>query len=40
MYLKPQCLLPISIISGDGVADVSHVPVISTIDGACGNLSL
>ena len=39
-YLKAQCPLPIYIFSGDGVADVSHIPVISTIDGACENLSL
>ena len=39
-YLKAQCPLPISIVSNDGVADMNHVPVISTIDGSCENLSL
>ena len=39
-YLKAQCPLPISIVSSDGVADVNHIPVISTIDGSCENLSL
>ena len=40
MYLNAQWPLPISIVSGDGVADVSHIPVISTIDGGYENLSL
>ena len=39
-YLKTQWPLPIFIVSGDGVADVNHIPVISTIDGSCENLSL
>ena len=37
---KAQYSLPISIVRSDGVADVNHVPVISTIDGICENLSL
>ena len=39
-YLKAQYSCPISIVSSDGVADVNHIPVISTIDGSCENLSL
>ena len=39
-YLKAQCPLPISVVSSDGVADVRHIPVISTIDGGCENLIL
>ena len=39
-YLKAQCPLPISIVSSDSVADVSHILIISTIDGGCENLSL
>ena len=39
-YLKAQCPLPISIFISDGVADVNHIPVISTIDVSCENLSL
>ena len=35
LYLNAQCPLPISIVSGDGVTDVSHIPIISTIDGGC-----
>ena len=38
--MKAQCPLPISIVSSDGVADVNHIPVISTIDGSYENLSL
>ena len=34
-YLKAQCPLSISIVISDGVADVNHIPVISTIDGDC-----
>ena len=37
---KAQYSLPISIVRSDGVADVNHIPVISTIDGSCENLSL
>ena len=32
--------MSISIAVSVGVADVSHIPVISTIDGSCENLSL
>ena len=39
-YLNAQYPLPISIVISDGVADVSHICVISTIDGSCENLSL
>ena len=39
-YLKAQCPLSISIVISDGVADVNHIPVISTIDSSCENLSL
>ena len=38
--LKAQCPLSISIVISDGVADVNHIPVISTIDGGYENLSL
>ena len=38
--MKARCPLPISIVSGDGVADVRHIPVISTTDGSYENLSL
>ena len=38
-YLKTQWPLPIFIVSGDGVADVNHIPVISTIDDSCENLA-
>ena len=38
--MNARCPLPISIVSGDGVADVRHIPVISTVDGGCENLSL
>ena len=30
----------ISIVISDGVADVNHIPVISTIDDGCENFSL
>ena len=33
--MKAQCPLSISIVISDGVADVNHIPVISTIDGGC-----
>ena len=39
-YLKAQCPLPISFVISDGVADVNQIPVISTINGSCKNLSL
>ena len=39
-YLKAQYPLSISIVISDGVAEVNHIPVISTIDGGCENLSL
>ena len=38
--MKAQCPLSVSIFISDGVADVNHIPVISTIDGSCENLSL
>ena len=38
--MKAQCPWSISIVISDGVADVNHIPVISTIDGGCENLSL
>ena len=38
--MKAQCPLSISIVISDGVADVNHIPVISTIDGGYENLSL
>ena len=38
--MKAQCPLSISIVISDGVADVNHIPVISTIDGSCENFSL
>ena len=38
--MKAQCPLSISIVISDDVADVNHIPVISTIDGGCENLSL
>ena len=39
-YLKVQCLLSISIVISDAIVDVNHMPVISTINGGCENLSL
>ena len=36
--MKPQCPLPISIVIGECVADVSHAPIISNTDGTCENL--
>ena len=39
-YLKAQCPLSISIVISDGVANVNHIPVISTLDGCCENFSL
>ena len=33
--MKAQCPLSISIVISDGVADVNHIPVISTIGGSC-----
>ena len=38
--MKAQCPLSISIVISYDVADVNHIPVISTIDGGCENLSL
>ena len=34
-FIKLQCLLRMSIISGYGVADVSHVAMFSNFDGIC-----
>ena len=38
--MEAQCPLSISIVISDSVADVNHIPVISTIDGCWENLSL
>ena len=38
--MKPQCPLPISVVSSDDVAHVNHILVISNDDGSCENLSL
>ena len=38
-YLKAKYPLPISVVSSDGVTDVSRILVISTINGGCENIS-
>ena len=34
-YFKLECSLPMSILSGYGVADASHVAIFSNFDGIC-----
>ena len=34
-YFKLECSLPMSILSGYGVADASHVAMFSNFDGIC-----
>ena len=34
-YFKLECSHPMSILSGDGVADASHVDMFSNFDGIC-----